>query len=102
MQTSPPAWKIRQPLPVASQMVASLSACEKIDSEALVHCLQGKSEDEILAITKVTLYGVRLGWDVGEEVNRMWGNQSLLLYTSYLFLIACLLILGCKMETKGG
>ncbi|XP_035297330.1 acylcarnitine hydrolase-like isoform X4 [Cricetulus griseus] len=33
--------------------VANLSGCETMDSEALVHCLRGKSESEILAITKV-------------------------------------------------
>uniref|UniRef100_A0A8C0W5Z9 Carboxylic ester hydrolase n=1 Tax=Castor canadensis TaxID=51338 RepID=A0A8C0W5Z9_CASCN len=33
-------------------MVANLSACEQVDSEALVDCLRGKSEEEILAINK--------------------------------------------------
>ncbi|KAM5262855.1 cocaine esterase-like [Ctenodactylus gundi] len=33
-------------------MVANLSACEKADSEALVTCLRGKSEEEMLAVTK--------------------------------------------------
>jgi carboxylesterase type B len=32
--------------------VANLSACEQMDSEALVDCLRGKSEEEMLAITK--------------------------------------------------
>ncbi|KAM5263907.1 cocaine esterase-like [Ctenodactylus gundi] len=35
-----------------STMVANLSACEQLDPEALVDCLRGKSEEEILAITK--------------------------------------------------
>ncbi|KAL1763637.1 acylcarnitine hydrolase-like [Sigmodon hispidus] len=35
------------------QTVASLSGCEAVDSEALVHCLRGKSEAEILNINKV-------------------------------------------------
>jgi carboxylesterase 2 len=35
--------------------VANLSACEQVDSEALLHCLRGKSEEEILAINKVSL-----------------------------------------------
>ncbi|XP_059118586.1 acylcarnitine hydrolase-like isoform X2 [Peromyscus eremicus] len=34
-------------------MVANLSGCEAKDSEALVHCLRGKSEAEILIINKV-------------------------------------------------
>ncbi|XP_035317401.1 acylcarnitine hydrolase-like isoform X2 [Cricetulus griseus] len=34
-------------------VMANLSGCETMDSEALVHCLRGKSESEILAITKV-------------------------------------------------
>ncbi|XP_048211368.1 pyrethroid hydrolase Ces2e-like [Perognathus longimembris pacificus] len=34
------------------KMVANLSACEQVDSEALVRCLRGKSEEEMLAITK--------------------------------------------------
>ncbi|XP_017656889.1 acylcarnitine hydrolase-like [Nannospalax galili] len=34
-------------------MVANLSGCEAVDSEALVCCLRGKSEEEILAINKV-------------------------------------------------
>ncbi|CAO2610070.1 Acylcarnitine hydrolase [Lemmus lemmus] len=33
--------------------VAKLSGCETMDSEALVHCLRGKSEAEILVINKV-------------------------------------------------
>ncbi|XP_036043689.1 acylcarnitine hydrolase-like isoform X2 [Onychomys torridus] len=33
--------------------VANLSGCEAMDSEALVHCLRGKSEAEILDINKV-------------------------------------------------
>ncbi|XP_006863700.1 PREDICTED: cocaine esterase [Chrysochloris asiatica] len=33
-------------------MVANLSACGQVDSEALVDCLRGKSEEEILAINK--------------------------------------------------
>ncbi|XP_052022972.1 acylcarnitine hydrolase [Apodemus sylvaticus] len=33
--------------------VAKLSGCEAMDSEALVHCLRGKSETEIVAINKV-------------------------------------------------
>uniref|UniRef100_A0A8C0WXD1 Carboxylesterase type B domain-containing protein n=1 Tax=Castor canadensis TaxID=51338 RepID=A0A8C0WXD1_CASCN len=33
-------------------VVANLSACERVNSEALVHCLRGKSEEEILAINK--------------------------------------------------
>uniref|UniRef100_A0A8C0ZTU7 Carboxylesterase type B domain-containing protein n=1 Tax=Castor canadensis TaxID=51338 RepID=A0A8C0ZTU7_CASCN len=37
---------------VVYTMVANLSACEQVDSEALVHCLRGKSEEEILAINK--------------------------------------------------
>ncbi|XP_069860948.1 pyrethroid hydrolase Ces2e-like [Dipodomys merriami] len=34
------------------KMVANLSACEQVDSEALVRCLRGKNEEEMLAITK--------------------------------------------------
>ncbi|XP_069860951.1 pyrethroid hydrolase Ces2e-like [Dipodomys merriami] len=33
-------------------IVANLSACEQMDSEALVRCLRAKSEEEMLAITK--------------------------------------------------
>ncbi|XP_055477337.1 cocaine esterase-like isoform X2 [Psammomys obesus] len=33
-------------------MVANLSGCEQVDSESLVNCLRGKSEEEILAINK--------------------------------------------------
>ncbi|KAG3257104.1 cocaine esterase-like [Ictidomys tridecemlineatus] len=36
-----------------STMVANLSACGQVESEALVSCLRGKSEQEMLAITKV-------------------------------------------------
>ncbi|EHB11078.1 Carboxylesterase 2, partial [Heterocephalus glaber] len=35
--------------------VANLSGCGQVDSEALVRCLRGKSENEMLAITKVRL-----------------------------------------------
>ncbi|XP_071461336.1 cocaine esterase-like isoform X2 [Marmota flaviventris] len=35
-----------------SIMVANLSACGHVESEALVSCLRGKSEQEMLAITK--------------------------------------------------
>ncbi|CAO2610079.1 Acylcarnitine hydrolase [Lemmus lemmus] len=38
---------------VIYQTVANLSGCEAMDSEALVHCLRGKSEAEVLAINKV-------------------------------------------------
>uniref|UniRef100_A0A8C0VWV9 Carboxylic ester hydrolase n=1 Tax=Castor canadensis TaxID=51338 RepID=A0A8C0VWV9_CASCN len=37
---------------VVYTMVANLSACGQVNSEALVHCLRGKSEEEILAINK--------------------------------------------------
>uniref|UniRef100_A0A8C0ZRZ8 Carboxylic ester hydrolase n=1 Tax=Castor canadensis TaxID=51338 RepID=A0A8C0ZRZ8_CASCN len=46
------------PCLVALQTVANLSACEQMDSEALVDCLRGKSEEEMLAITKVRLKGI--------------------------------------------
>jgi hypothetical protein len=36
-------------------VVANLSACGRVNKEALVHCLRGKSEEEILAINKVRL-----------------------------------------------
>ncbi|XP_023565104.1 cocaine esterase-like [Octodon degus] len=35
-----------------STIVANLSGCGKADSEAMVRCLRGKSEEEIMAITK--------------------------------------------------
>ncbi|XP_071460231.1 cocaine esterase-like isoform X1 [Marmota flaviventris] len=35
-----------------STLVANLSACGQVESEALVSCLRGKSEQEMLAITK--------------------------------------------------
>ncbi|XP_034880920.1 cocaine esterase [Mirounga leonina] len=35
-----------------STMVANLSACGQVDSEALVGCLRGKTEEEILAISQ--------------------------------------------------
>ncbi|XP_008844486.1 acylcarnitine hydrolase-like [Nannospalax galili] len=38
---------------VIYRTVAKLSRCESVDSEALVRCLRGKSEEEILAINKV-------------------------------------------------
>ncbi|GAB5582352.1 cocaine esterase isoform X1 [Prionailurus iriomotensis] len=44
-----------------STMVANMSACGQIDSEALVDCLRGKSEEEILAINKVRLSGCVYG-----------------------------------------
>ncbi|KAM9046710.1 cocaine esterase isoform 4-T4 [Megaptera novaeangliae] len=37
---------------VVSTVVANLSACGQVDSEALVDCLRHKSEEEILAINK--------------------------------------------------
>ncbi|XP_049559789.1 cocaine esterase isoform X6 [Orcinus orca] len=37
---------------VVSTVVANLSACGQVDSEALVDCLRHKSEEEILAISK--------------------------------------------------
>ncbi|XP_028624353.1 acylcarnitine hydrolase-like [Grammomys surdaster] len=37
---------------VVYQTVAELSGCEGMDSEAMVRCLRGKSEEEMLAITK--------------------------------------------------
>ncbi|KAG3257099.1 cocaine esterase-like, transcript variant X2 [Ictidomys tridecemlineatus] len=35
-----------------STVIANLSSCEQVESEALVSCLRGKSEQEMLAITK--------------------------------------------------
>ncbi|KAM6177444.1 cocaine esterase-like [Erethizon dorsatum] len=35
-----------------STKVANLSGCGQVDSEALVRCLRGKSEEEMLAVTK--------------------------------------------------
>ncbi|XP_013359319.1 PREDICTED: cocaine esterase-like [Chinchilla lanigera] len=35
-----------------STVMANLSGCGQVDSEALVRCLRGKSEEEMLAITK--------------------------------------------------
>ncbi|XP_052022993.1 pyrethroid hydrolase Ces2a-like isoform X1 [Apodemus sylvaticus] len=45
---------------VVYNTVANLSGCEAMDSEALMHCLQTKSKEEILAINKVfrTIPGV--------------------------------------------
>jgi hypothetical protein len=43
---------------VALQMMANLSTCMQVNSEALVDCLRGKNEEEILAINKVRLNGV--------------------------------------------
>uniref|UniRef100_A0A2I3S159 Carboxylic ester hydrolase n=1 Tax=Pan troglodytes TaxID=9598 RepID=A0A2I3S159_PANTR len=37
---------------VISTVVANLSSCDQVDSEALVGCLRGKSKEEILAINK--------------------------------------------------
>uniref|UniRef100_A0A2K5IRL2 Carboxylic ester hydrolase n=1 Tax=Colobus angolensis palliatus TaxID=336983 RepID=A0A2K5IRL2_COLAP len=37
---------------VISTVVTNLSACDQVDSEALVGCLRGKSKEEILAINK--------------------------------------------------
>ncbi|XP_021511025.1 acylcarnitine hydrolase-like isoform X2 [Meriones unguiculatus] len=41
---------------VINTVVANLSGCEQMDSEALVGCLRGKSEEEILDITKVFMF----------------------------------------------
>nr|XP_051702866.1 cocaine esterase-like isoform X8 [Oryctolagus cuniculus] len=38
---------------VISTVVANLSGCGQVDSETLVRCLRAKSEEEMLAITKV-------------------------------------------------
>jgi carboxylesterase 2 len=46
---------VSSPPPVSLYTVANLSACGQVNSEALVHCLRGKSEEEILAINKVRL-----------------------------------------------
>ncbi|XP_003508579.1 cocaine esterase isoform X3 [Cricetulus griseus] len=45
---------------VMYKIVANLSRCEQVDSESLVNCLRGKSEEEILAINKAfrTIHGV--------------------------------------------
>uniref|UniRef100_A0A8C9Q773 Carboxylic ester hydrolase n=1 Tax=Spermophilus dauricus TaxID=99837 RepID=A0A8C9Q773_SPEDA len=43
---------------VVSKMVAHLSACGQVESEALVSCLWGKSEQEMLAITKLLIGGL--------------------------------------------
>nr|XP_020010720.1 pyrethroid hydrolase Ces2e-like [Castor canadensis] len=45
---------------VVYTVVANLSACGRVNKEALLHCLRGKSEEEILAINKVitTIPGV--------------------------------------------
>lgn len=40
-------------------MVTNLSACVNVDSGVLVSCLCGKSEDEMLAVTKVGLNDCR-------------------------------------------
>ncbi|XP_066205155.1 cocaine esterase [Saccopteryx leptura] len=37
---------------IVSTMVANISACDQVDSKALVDCLRGKSEDEIVAMSK--------------------------------------------------
>ncbi|EGW14864.1 Carboxylesterase 2, partial [Cricetulus griseus] len=37
---------------VVYRVVANLSGCEQVDSEALVNCLRDKSEEEIMAINK--------------------------------------------------
>ena len=50
-----------------------MSACGQIDSEALVDCLRGKSEEEILAINKVRLSGCMYG---GKGLTGV-GNTSL-------------------------
>jgi hypothetical protein len=63
-------------------MVANLSACEQVDSEALVDCLRGKSEEEILAINKVRLNSMGMcDWDI----NRVWGASLTTLSQLHLF-----------------
>ncbi|XP_068941913.1 cocaine esterase-like isoform X2 [Petaurus breviceps papuanus] len=37
---------------MVANIIASLSACDRYNSASMVQCLRGKSEDEILAITK--------------------------------------------------
>ncbi|XP_052583806.1 acylcarnitine hydrolase-like isoform X5 [Peromyscus californicus insignis] len=44
---------VSQSAEVVYTMVANLSGCNQMDSESLVGCLRGKSEEEILDITKV-------------------------------------------------
>ncbi|CAO2610067.1 Acylcarnitine hydrolase [Lemmus lemmus] len=58
--------------------VAKLSGCETMDSEALVHCLRGKSEAEILVINKVSefflLPTLPPGCVCDKEVTLIWGG----------------------------
>lgn len=49
--------RMSHPLLTPLQMVSSLSGCKKVDLETMVNCLQGKSEEEILAINKVSPNG---------------------------------------------
>ncbi|KAL6030748.1 hypothetical protein STEG23_013542 [Scotinomys teguina] len=44
---------ISQSVEMVYTMVANLSGCNQMDSESMVGCLRGKSEEEILAVTKV-------------------------------------------------
>ncbi|KAL1784299.1 acylcarnitine hydrolase-like [Sigmodon hispidus] len=44
---------ISQSAEMVYTMVANLSGCDQMNSEVFVDCLRGKSEEEILAITKV-------------------------------------------------
>lgn len=53
-------------------MVVNPSSCGQVDSEALVDCLRGKSEEEILDINKVGLSGCMCVKGGGEQV---WGSR---------------------------
>lgn len=52
---------MNQPSPIHLQKVANLSSCGQVDSETLVRCLQGTSEEEMIAITKVRLNVLKCG-----------------------------------------
>jgi hypothetical protein len=83
---------------VSLQMVANLSACEQVDSEALVHCLRGKSEEEILAINKVRLNSMGM-WDWA--INRVWGASLTTLNLLPLYHDMLSLNHECKMDSMG-
>ncbi|XP_015344118.1 cocaine esterase-like isoform X2 [Marmota marmota marmota] len=68
---------------VVSMMVANLSACGQVESEALVSCLRGKSEQEMLAITK----GLNIA-DTQKEMDRRTAQAILQRMSTYLMLPA--------------
>lgn len=79
---------------VPLQMMANLSGCKPVNSEALMYCIWDKHEEEILAINNMGRIMWFRGWDYGTTSSYYSKQISLLLH------LGAFSVLGAKQTAR--